>query len=218
MLEGILPHAETNKSTAPTSAQNTLGKDDFMKLMIAQLSNQNPLNPMDGQEFSAQLAQFSALEQMTNVNTNIQKLIDSQQAATNSSMINMIGKQVDVQGNSVAHEAEQTHNLNYALTGHADTVTVDVYDALGQLVRTLSGTGGEGNNTALWDGLDQSGNAVNPGNYTFTVKAIDPSGNSVDSQTFTKGSVSEVLFEEDGTYAIVNGQKISSDSISRVSL
>ncbi|MCF8721911.1 flagellar hook assembly protein FlgD [Nitrospina gracilis] len=218
MLEGVLPYAESNKSTAPASAKNTLGKDDFMKLMIAQLSNQNPLNPMDGQEFSAQLAQFSALEQMTNVNTNIMKLIQSQQAATNSSMINMIGKQVDVQGNTVAHANGETHNLSYSLANEADTVRVEVYDAIGTLVRSVTGTGGKGNNTAVWDGKDASGNSVPEGNYTFQVKAIGPAGNSVDAATFTKGTVSEVLFENGNTYAIVNGAKISAENISRVSL
>ncbi|MGP0566218.1 flagellar hook assembly protein FlgD [Nitrospina sp. 32_T5] len=218
MLDGVLPYAESNKSTAPTSAKNTLGKDDFMKLMIAQLSNQNPLDPMDGQEFSAQLAQFSALEQMTNVNTNILKLIQSQQAATNSSMINMIGKQVDVQGNTVAHKSGDTHNLSYSLAEQADTVTVEVFDAIGSLVRTVTGSGGKGGNTAVWDGLDASGNPVAEGNYTFRVKATSPAGNTVEATTFTKGTVSEVLFEDGDTYAIVNGTKISADKISRVSL
>jgi flagellar basal-body rod modification protein FlgD len=218
MLQGIQPHAETQGTQVPASAQKTLGKDDFMKLLIAQLSNQNPLKPMDGQEFSAQLAQFSALEQMTNVNTNIQKLIESQQTATNSAMINMIGKQVDVQGNSFAHAAGQTHNLNYSLAKRAASVTVEVYDTLGQLVRTLNGTASQGNNTVLWQGKNNAGDPLPEGNYTFRINASDASGKTIESKTFTKGTVSEVLFEDDNTFAIVNGEKISADEISRVSL
>lgn len=218
MLQGIQPHAEANGSQAPASAQKTLGKDDFMKLLVAQLSNQNPLKPMDGQEFSAQLAQFSALEQMTNVNSNIQKLIESQQTATNSSMINMIGKQVDVLGNGIAHEPGQTHNLNYSLNAQAANVNVEVYDSIGQLVRTLTGTGSQGNNTVLWQGQNSAGDPLPAGQYTFRVNATDSSGKSIESKTFSKGTVSEVLFEDDKTFAIVNGDKISADEISRVSL
>ena len=65
MIEGILPSAETNTPTTPASAQQPLGKDDFLRLLVAQLSAQDPLNPMDSREFTAQLAQFSTLEQMT---------------------------------------------------------------------------------------------------------------------------------------------------------
>lgn len=218
MLQGIQPHAETKGSQTPASAQKPLGKDDFMKLLIAQLSHQNPLQPMDGQEFSAQLAQFSALEQMTNVNTNIQKLIQSQQAATNSAMINMIGKQVDVLGNGITHTSGETHNLNYFLPERAASVTVDVYDSLGQLVRTLNGTASKGNNTVLWQGLNNAGEPLPEGDYTFKVTATDANGKVLEAKTFTKGTVSEVLFEDGKTFAIVNGEKISADSISRVSL
>ncbi len=219
MLEGILPHAgSTNSANTPVGAQQALGKDDFMKLLVTQLSHQNPLNPMDAQDFSAQLAQFSSLEQLTNSNENLLKLLDAQQAVTNSSMINMIGKMVDVEGNGIEHTAGQTENLNYTLDGKAAAATVEVYDSLGQLINVFQGTGGEGNNTALWDGKDSSGNLVGTGNYSFRVSAFDASGKPIDVKTYTKGDVSEVLFEGEDTYAIVNGKKVSSDNISRVSL
>jgi len=219
MIEGILPSASsTNSAQTPVEAQNTLGKDDFMKLLVTQLSHQNPLNPMDAQDFSAQLAQFSSLEQMTNTNANLLKLLDAQQAVTNSSMINMIGKMVDVQGNGIEHTAGQTHNLNYSLGERASSAVVEVYDALGQLTSVLQGTGAAGNNTALWDGKDSSGNFVGNGNYNFRVSAFDANGNAVEVKTYTKGNVSEVLFEGEDTFAIVNGNKVSSKDISRVSL
>ena len=219
MLEGILPHADsTNSATTPVTAQKTLGKDDFMKLLVAQLSHQNPLSPMDPQDFSAQLAQFSSLEQLTNVNSNLLDLLQAQQSVTNSSMINMIGKMVDVRGNTIEHTAGQTQNLNYVLDERAASAVVEVYDALGQLIAILQGTGAEGNNTALWDGKDSSGNFVSNGNYTFRVSAFNSNGSAVDVKTYTKGNVSEVLFEGEDTFAIVNGNQVSIKDISRVSL
>ena len=219
MLEGIIPSASSaNSAQTPVEAQKTLGKDDFMRLLVAQLSHQNPLEPMNAQDFSAQLAQFSALEQMTNTNANLLKLLDAQQSVTNSSMINLIGKMVDIQGNSIEHTVGETQNLNYSLDERAASAVVEVYDALGQLIATLQGTGAEGNNTALWDGRDNSGNFVSNGNYTFRVSAFDSGGSAVDVKTYTKGNVSEVLFEGEDTFAIVNGNKVSTDNISRVSL
>lgn len=219
MIQGILPHAgSTNSSSTPVEAQNTLGKDDFMKLLVTQLSHQNPLNPMDAQDFSAQLAQFSSLEQQTNTNENLLKLLDAQQTVTNSSMVNLVGKMVDVQGNGIEHTIGEAHNLNYSLDERAASAVVEVYDALGQLMSIIQGTGGEGNNTALWDGKDSSGNLVAGGNYSFRVSAFDTNGKALDVKTYTKGNVSEVLFEGEDTFAIVNGNKVSSNNISRVSL
>ena len=96
MIEGIIPSAGSTTVTTPASAQQPLGKEDFLKLLVAQLSAQDPLNPMDSREFTAQLAQFSALEQMTNVNSTLEELVTAQQAMGNSSMISLIGKLVDI--------------------------------------------------------------------------------------------------------------------------
>ena len=103
MIEGILPSTQSTTSTTPASAQSPLGKEDFLQLLVAQLSAQDPLNPMDSREFSAQLAQFSALEQMTNINTTLEDLVKAQQAMGNSSLISIIGKLVDIPGNSIEH-------------------------------------------------------------------------------------------------------------------
>ena len=75
MIEGLIPSAGSTSATTPSSAQSPLGKEDFLQLLVAQLSAQDPLNPMDSREFSAQLAQFSALEQMTNVNSTLEELV-----------------------------------------------------------------------------------------------------------------------------------------------
>ena len=72
MIEGIIPSAGSTTTTTPANAQQPLGKEDFLKLLVAQLSAQDPLDPMDSREFTAQLAQFSALEQMTNVNSTLE--------------------------------------------------------------------------------------------------------------------------------------------------
>ena len=218
MIEGILPHAESNTPTTPASAQEPLGKEDFLRLLVAQLSAQDPLNPMDSREFTAQLAQFSALEQMTNVNSTLVDLVKAQQAMGNASMINLIGKQVDVPGNSFEHTLGATTNLSYSLGSEAASTQVEIYNAAGNLVNTLNGPGAEGSNLAVWNGLDSQGNTVGAGLYTFKVRATNSDGATVNAQTFTTGLVTDVLFEEGEAFAVVNGQKLPAEQITRVSI
>nr|NIP99278.1 flagellar hook assembly protein FlgD [Nitrospinaceae bacterium]NIR53460.1 flagellar hook assembly protein FlgD [Nitrospinaceae bacterium]NIS83863.1 flagellar hook assembly protein FlgD [Nitrospinaceae bacterium]NIT80656.1 flagellar hook assembly protein FlgD [Nitrospinaceae bacterium]NIU42982.1 flagellar hook assembly protein FlgD [Nitrospinaceae bacterium] len=195
MIEGILPHAETSTPTTPAGAQKTLGKEEFLRLLVAQLSAQDPLNPMDSREFSAELAQFSALEQMTNVNKTLEDLVKAQQAMGNSSMISLIGKKVDVPGNRFNYAAGGTENLTYSLDAEAASAQIEIYNSAGTLVKTLSGPGAEGSNLTVWNGTDNQGKPVNSGVFTFKVIATDGKGKSVNSQTFTTGLVTDVLFE-----------------------
>ena len=218
MIEGIIPSAGSTSSTTPASSQSPLGKEDFLQLLVAQLSAQDPLNPMDSREFSAQLAQFSALEQMTNMNTTLGELVAAQQAMGNSSLISIIGKLVDIPGNSFEYTQGETTNLTYTLGAESDTTKIEIYNSAGALVNTINGPGAEGSNLTAWNGLDSQGNPVGSGFYTFKIMATDASGKPVTAETFTTGLVTDVLFEEGKAFAVVNGQKLSAEEITRVSI
>jgi flagellar basal-body rod modification protein FlgD len=218
MIEGIIPSAGSTTSTTPVSAQQPLGKEDFLRLLVAQLSAQDPLNPMEATEFTAQLAQFSSLEQMTNINSTLEELVAAQQAMGNSSLISIIGKFVDIPGNSFEYTQGETTNLTYNLGAEADTTKIEIYNSAGALVNTLNGPGAEGSNLAVWNGLDSQGNPVGAGFYTFKIQATDSSGKPVGAETFTTGLVTDVLFEEGKAFAVVNGQKLAAEEITRVSI
>lgn len=218
MIEGIIPSAGSTSSTTPASSQSPLGKEDFLQLLVAQLSAQDPLNPMDSREFSAQLAQFSALEQMTNMNTTLGELVAAQQAMGNSSLISIIGKLVDIPGDSFQYTQGETSNLTYTLGAESDTTKVEIYNSTGALVNTINGPGAEGSNLTAWNGLDSQGNPLGSGFYTFKIKATDASGKPVTAETFTTGLVTDVLFEDGKAFAVVNGQKLSAEEITRVSI
>lgn len=218
MIEGLIPSTSSTTATTPASAQQPLGKEDFLQLLVAQLSSQDPLNPMDSREFSAQLAQFSALEQMTNINNTLEDLVTAQLAMGNSSMISLIGKLVDVPGDSFQHTQGEGTTLTYTLSGEASSTNIEIYNAAGTLVNTINGPGAAGSNLANWSGLDSDGNPVESGLYTFKVQATDASGNIVNAATFTTGLVTDVLFEEGGAFAVVNGKKIAAAQITRVSI
>lgn len=218
MIEGIIPSTQSTSATTPASAQSPLGKEDFLQLLVAQLSAQDPLNPMDSREFSAQLAQFSALEQMTNINATLDDLVKAQQAMGNSSLISIIGKLVDVPGDAFDYKQGETANLTYTLGNEADKTKIEIYNNTGALVNTINGPGADGSNLAVWNGLDSQGNQVASGFYTFKIQATDSSGKPVTAETFTTGLVTDVLFEEGKAFAVVNGQKLSAEEITRVSI
>ncbi len=218
MIAGLSPIAETGSAQTPASAQKSLGKDDFLQLLVAQLSAQDPLNPLEAQDFSAQLAQFSSLEQITNVNDTLKDINESQTALSNSSMIGLIGKAVDVPGSSFElQEAGDSISMSYILEQDAESVFVDVFDPTGKLVTTLNGNTEAGTNLKVWDGTDGDGNPAPAGAYTFKVRSIDPEGEPIETSTFTSGVVSDVVFENSVAYAIVNGQKVEAGKITRVS-
>jgi flagellar basal-body rod modification protein FlgD len=195
---------------------NTLGKEDFLKLLLEQLSHQDPLNPLDSTEFTAQLSQFSSLEQLTNINSTLHDVLAFQQSMQNTSVANLIGKTVKVDGNSVylSDKAE----MNFELSDEASTGEISVYDAAGQLVWSKDlGPQMSGAQRYLWDGKDNSGNQLPEGSYTFEVKAQDISGNPVHALTSAVGTVSEVLFEDNLTFIILNdGTKVNLSDIKSV--
>ena len=220
MIPGVtsIPGNSAATSKEPIGNQ-ALGKDDFLKLLIAQLAAQDPLDPMGAQDFSAQLAQFSGLEQMTNVNKNLEKMYKLDTNTQHTSAIQLIGKTVESSGNSFNHSAGTSEVLAYSLSSDVESVSIEIYDSENNRVdRVQLQDQNKGKNTASWDGFDFMGNSLPAGSYSFRVTAEDAAGQIAQATTFSSGLVSEVVFGEDETYAIVNGQELPINAIKRVSI
>ncbi|MCW7073449.1 MAG: hypothetical protein OCU20_06135 [Methanophagales archaeon] len=184
--------------------ENTIGKDDFFKMLLAQIQNQNPLNPIDGADFAAQLAQFSSLERLGNINDQLETMNLYQASVNNAQSLNLIGREVTAKGDVLKVEGEPV-DLTYNLSGYAKKVSIKIYDEEGSLVDTLEfGNQKEGRNSVVWDC-----NNVSKGNYTFDVSAIDDNGNNVDVDTMTTGVVTGVTFKNGSSYLSINGQDIA---------
>ena len=218
MIPGV-KSIDNTKTIVKMASDEAMGKDDFLKLLIAQLSAQDPLDPMGAQDFSAQLAQFSGLEQMTNVNTNLEILQKLQTASQNTSSLNLIGKIVESYGNAFSHSANSSETLSYSLASDAESVRIDIFDITGsQIDMVRLGSQTQGKNTASWDGFDKHGKPLPAGTYSFTVKAENQAGATITVDTFSSGLVSDLVFGEDETYAIVNGKELPISAIKRVSI
>jgi len=219
MIPGVL-HVDNNQTSAvKKAAGDAMGKDDFLKLLIAQLSAQDPLDPMEAQEFSAQLAQFSGLEQMTNVNSNLEILQKLETALQNTSSVNLIGKIVESYGNTFNHSENAAETLSYSLASDAEVVRIDIFDIEGNQVDVVRlGSQTQGKNNASWDGFDKHGNPLPAGTFSYEVRAENKAGDPVEVDTFSSGLVSDVVFGEDQTYAVVHGKEIPISTIKRVSI
>ena len=208
-LDNIINKTSTTSST--TSTMKSVGKDEFMKLLLAQLKNQDPLKPMDGTDFAAQLAQFSSLEQLSNLNTAIQTQSVNQMTLGYAQSVNMIGKEVVASGNTVTANGQPT-DLSYNLANDAQSVTISIMDKNGKLVQTLNESAQKaGINKTTWDC-----SAVEKGDYTYQVTAKDSSNGLVTADTMATGLVTAVHFRNNQILATVNGHEVSLSDITEI--
>lgn len=189
--------ASSEALSLSAATENNLGKQDFLKLLVAQLAHQDPLQPMENSEFVAQLAQFSSLEQLVGVNTNLSLLQVGQAAITNSSLAGLVGKEVEANGSALTLSQPGPAAINFELGGAAQSVTLTIRDSRGSVVRTLElGGRAAGVNTYTWDGKNSSGLQLPAGSYQIEVKATDGAGASVSASTRLRGVVTGVTYKD----------------------
>lgn len=167
-------------------------QQQFLKMLVAQLNNQDPLNPMDNSQLTSQLAQMSTVSGIENLNTTLTSLVNQTGANQTLQAASMIGHQVLTPGSSVtlANGAATPFGIN--VQGPADTVTVTVTDAGGHVVRTMNvGALPQGAKTLSWDGKSDAGIAEGNGSYTIAVTAA-AGGSSVAANTLTYSQVTSV--------------------------
>lgn len=176
--------AQTQEQSAPSSlsASNTvLGKEDFLTLLVAQLQNQDPLNPSDPTEFTAQLAQFSSLEQLFTVNDRLEEMSAANTQMEKYATLSLIGKMIAVAGDSFSLEQDgQAISLGYGLEGNASNVTLQIQDQTGGIVALIQGTEtSAGQHFVTWDGTGLNGELLPAGDYRLVVSALDATGQSM---------------------------------------
>ncbi len=177
-------------------AKQTITQDDFLKLLIAQLQNQDPLQPMDNQQFAVQLATFNSLEQLIGINNKLGTLQTSQGATNQFNAASLIGKTITSNGNTLSLQTGNPAAITYQLGANAARVVVNVQDSSGALVRQiLAGAQSAGDQSVLWDGKDTSGKAVPAGPYNFEVNAFDLNGKQVQASGRIKGTVTGVRLD-----------------------
>jgi flagellar basal-body rod modification protein FlgD len=196
----------------------TLGKDDFLKLLVTQLQNQDPMNPTDSTEFVAQLAQFSSLEQMSNVNDNLKVVQLFEQSINNAQAVNFVGKTVKASGSMFELGTGETHEIQYQLGEDADAVYVSIYNSSGEIVKKIEmDQMTAGSQSVVWDGKDENGNAAPAGTYSFSLQAKNKDGEIMESAAFIEEIITGVSYHSGNTYLLAKGIEIPYAAIIEVS-
>ncbi|MFK7871849.1 MAG: flagellar hook assembly protein FlgD [Oligoflexales bacterium] len=165
---------QTTQRAAP---KTTLGKDDFMKLFVTQLQHQDPLNPKDGAEMAAQLAQFNGLEQMQNVNSAIETLQNISTQSNNMNMMQYIGKEIDGHNGLVKWNGDNTTPAHFSIETAAQNVELSVKDSSGKSVRTIPlGAFEKGDHAIHWDGIKDDKQLATSGMYSLELSSKDNQG------------------------------------------
>ncbi len=151
----------------------------FLNLLITQLKNQDPLDPLDANEFTSQLVQFASVEQQIYQNANLEKLLNLQQSSQVADMVNYLGTTIEVSGQQFPLENGKAE-FTYSLGARADSVTITIRDAAGISVYTQEAETDIGKHNFIWDGLSSGGLAEPDGTYTVVVSALDRGGNLQD--------------------------------------
>ncbi|PKL89259.1 MAG: flagellar hook capping protein [Ignavibacteriae bacterium HGW-Ignavibacteriae-2] len=209
MVDGVNSTTTSGYTTTEAGSNSELGKDDFLKLMITQMKYQDPMNPMDSNEYSAQLAQFSQLEQLTNLNDYMKQSIDANylltQSVNNTMTATLIGKEVRLGTDTIKYNGQEQVNFGYDLPVNAASVTVNIYDQYGNIVKTIqSDKKSLGQAKLSWDFTDNNGNKIQNGDYTFKVDAKSMDGQELTISNYVFGKLEGVRFGENGTNLIVN--------------
>lgn len=195
-----------------------LGKDDFLKLLLAQLKNQNPLDPASNTEFVAQLAQFSSLEQMTAMNSNLEKSIENNsrvaEAVNNAMMINYFGRDITAETDGFHYAGEGAVDLTFNLEGNINQGTLEITDEDDSVVRRLSlDPMNSGLTSVEWDGITDYGSRAADGTYRYTVTGYDVLGNEVAATPELTGTVDGIAYSEGKAYLSVNGVLVPIESV-----
>lgn len=207
--------ATDEKSSAPVKI---LGKDDFLNMLITQLQHQDPLNPADSTEFTAQLAQFSSLEQLNNIHDSLKNMAQFQAALTHSQAVSYIGKQITAYGNGLQLKEGQTATCRFELAADAAMTAISIYDATGGFVNSFeTGSLGSGRQSAAWNGMDLDGNRMPPGLYRFEIQAVDATQQSLAVTPLMSAAVTGVSFKDDTAHLMTELQTVPLDDVIDVS-
>ena len=190
-----------------------LGKEEFLQLLVAQLQNQDPLNPMENTEFVAQLSQFSSLEQLWNVNETLRQNGDLTKSVHNALMTNLIGRDIKVPGQLLQVPAPTEKTVVYDLLQSGE-VSIQVLDAQGQVVRDLYiGLQEAGEHAVVWDGRDGGGEPVSPGSYFVNVFATDSQGSQDLLATYVVGKITGLRYVDGSPVLYMGDQEVNPSDI-----
>lgn len=175
----------------------------FMNLLTSQLKHQDPLDPMNANEFTSQLVQFASVEQQIKSNSHLEALKDLQAGNVLASAVNYVGKAVEFPSDKLPL-ADGASEFNYTLPSNANTVTINITDQSGNTIRTITGETDAGFHKVEWDGKNNSGYQEKDGTYNLTISALDDAGSPVELEQRVVGKVTGISMANGETTLVVD--------------
>lgn len=189
---------------------NQMGKDEFLKLLTHQLQHQDPMNPMDGSKMTGELAQFSQLEQLANLNKKFDDMGQTRGMEDKFYAASFVGKKVVTAGSTLhLKNSGDPGDVLFKLDGDASKVMVRILDEKNNVMGEIWRDGmSRGAHQVTWDGVALDGSPAVKGNYRAQVKAWDQMGNEIGTRTEATGIVQSVTFDEGEPVLMVSGQRV----------
>lgn len=211
--QALLDSVNGKKTATDTTKE---AQDRFMTLLVTQMKNQDPLNPMDNAQVTSQMAQLSTVSGINKLNTTVESLMSSLAAGQSYQASNMIGHNVLVEGKTVATAGSGGY-FGVDLPVGADKVSVNIKDSSGNVIRTLDfGAQSAGSVPFNWDGMTKDGAVASNGNYQFEVAAT-VAGNKVEATPLSYTSVQSVSNSTSGiTLNLSNLTSVSTSAVKEI--
>lgn len=221
VVSGTTPATTTSSSNSSSAAANSLASQQiagnfqsFLTLLTTQLQNQNPLDPLDTNQFTQQLVEFAGVQEQLNTNDSLSTLVTLQQTAQSTQALTFVGKTAVVKGNTAAlTNSSATWNLNVP---NNSNVNLTITNSTGQTVYTTTVPMSAGNQAFTWKGQGSDGTQWPDGQYTLSATATDSSGSPVAVATQIQGVVSSVDLTQSPPLLTINGQSYTVNQIESI--
>ena len=210
---------QTAHAAATAGSQQLAGNfDTFLQLLTTQLQNQNPMDPLDTNQFTQQLVEFASVEQQVNMNTNLQTLISLQHTAEATSAMQLIGLNAAVKSNTavLSNATGSPATWSFSVPSPA-TGQLSITNASGQTVFSGAGTLNPGNQTFTWNGQGNNGITWPDGNYTMSINATGANGQPVTIATQVQGTISGIDLSQNPAQVVIGGQDYPISAIQSIS-
>ncbi len=217
-MDPITPTTSASTVTGQREVQNAveeLGSEVFLRLLVTQLQSQDPTNPTQNEDFVAQLAQFTSLEQATNSTDLLQQLVDQR---TELDIVSLLGRDIVTEGDILTLDKDNEPVLSYVLEEDTRKIQVQILDKDGNIVKNLDADQIQksGSHDLIWDGLDNNGNRPPEGPYQYAIRALNEKDKEVELKTFSIERVASLLPGTDKPIVVASGRTYGTDQIQAI--
>lgn len=213
--ELTIPEGLSKRGASEPSQE--LDRSTFMQLLVAELKNQDPLDPLQAREMVTQLSQLTSVERLSSIEEGISSMTAETAGLASTQVSSLVGRQVTANANSLMLDELGTVNGAFNLARAASSVEIGIRNQAGELVRTLAlGETPAGSKAFVWDGANADGIRATPGRYRVSVTARDEQGNAIASDTNVSGRVTEVHYDSGIPELMVGETKVRFDDVTSI--